>query len=252
MPSLRLAVGQSYNEPEIDKSSDFPPPGVQDCASKECRMGFPRDCDICVRAKINTHLFDGSLELDLRPIKGANPLVMLVGQDPTITKGKIYTVLDLENRNSSLYKYIVGEILQPTGLKIDNIYTTDLVKCRFPNNQTPKIISESHNVTIKEFLTPFFFNCRQWLFQELRDFRPKIIISFGEPVHQLLVEEFGWPVPIRMKDAFSNVYSVLVFDHSTYYAPCIHINSKRQPHYRELWNKFIQSLRETVIAARII
>jgi uracil-DNA glycosylase len=214
-------------------------------------MGFPTDCKVCVRAKINTHLFDGSLELDLRPVKGANPSVMLVGQDPTITKGRIYSVLDLENTNGSLYKYIVGEILQPVGIKIDNIYATDLVKCHFPNNQTPKIISKNHSMTIKEFLTPFFFSCRQWLFQELRDFCPKIIISFGEPVHQLLVEQFSWEVPSGMKDAFSNVYSVLVFDDNTYYAPCIHINSKGKPHYRNLWNKFIQRLKETVISAHI-
>jgi uracil-DNA glycosylase family 4 len=159
--------------------------------------------------------------------------------------------LDLENANSSLHEYIVGEILQPTGIKIDDIYATDLVKCRFPNNQTPRIISKSHDMTIKEFLTPFFFNCRQWLFQELRDFHPKMIISLGEPVHQLLIEQFSWDVPARMKDAFGNVYSVLVFDHNTYYAPCIHINSKRHSHYRNLWNEFIQRLRETVVSAGI-
>ena len=214
-------------------------------------MGFPRDCDICVQAKINTHLFEGSLELDLRPVKGADPSVMLVGQDPTIAKGKIYSVLDLENPKSRLYKYIVGEILQPAGIKIDNIYATDLVKCRFPNNQTPKIISKSNDITIKEFLTPFFFNCRQWLFQELRDFHPKIVVSFGEPVHQLLVGQFSWDVPSRMKDAFGDVYDVRLLGDSTYYAPCIHINSKGKPHYRNLWNKFIQHLRETTITVRI-
>ena len=215
-------------------------------------MGFPRACDVCVRENINTHLFQGSLELDLRPVKGANPSVMLVGQDPTVTKGKIYSVLDLESRGSLLYKYIVGEILQPVGIKIDNIYATDLVKCRFSNNQTPRIISKSHDMTIKKFLTPFFFNCRRWFLQELNEIHPRIIVSFGEPVHQLLVEQFGWDVPPTMKDAFSNVYSVAVFDNNIYYAPCIHMNSKRHSHYRKLWNKFVQSLSEVVISARII
>jgi uracil-DNA glycosylase family 4 len=214
-------------------------------------MSFPTDCDICVRAKINAHLFGGSLELNLRPVKGANPSVMLVGQDPTIAKGKICSVLDLENKNSSLYKYVVGEILQPTGIKIDNIYGTDLVKCRFPNNQTPKIISKSRDITIKEFLTPFFLNCRQWLFQEIRDFHPKIVISFGEPAHQLLLEQFSWDVPSGMRDAFGCVYGVSVFGNNIYYAPCIHINSKGKPHYRNLWDTFIQRLKETVISAHI-
>jgi uracil-DNA glycosylase family 4 len=218
-------------------------------------MGFPTDCDICVRAKINTHLFDGSLELDLRPVKGANPSVMLVGQDPTVANGKICSVLDLEKPKSRLYGYIVGEILQPAGLAIDNVYATDLVKCRFPDNQTPNVICETHRkthrITMKEFLTPFFLNCQQWLFQELNEIHPKIIVSFGEPVHQLLIEQFSWDVPPGMKDAFSNVYRVLVFDYNTYYAPCIHISSKQQRHYRALWDKFIQRLKETVILAHI-
>jgi uracil-DNA glycosylase family 4 len=198
------------------------------------------------------HLFRGNIELNLKPVKGANPSVFLVGQDPTIAKGEIYSVLDLENTNSSLYKYIVGEILQPAGLKIDDIYATDLIKCRFPNNQTPRTISQRHGMTIGDFLAPFFFNCRQWFLQELRDIHPKIILSFGEPVHQLLIKEFGWAVPTRMKDAFSNVYNVGLLDDSVYYAPCIHINSRRQPHYRNLWSKFIQNLKEAVISARSI
>jgi len=213
-------------------------------------MGFPRDCDICVQAKINTHLFHGDIELNLKPVKGANPSVLLVGQDPTIAKGRIYSVLDLENTSSSLYKYIVGEILQPAGLKIDNIYATDLIKCRFPNNQTPKIISQSHGVKMRDFLTPFFLNCRRWLIQELRDIHPRIVLSFGEPVHQLLIQEFSWTVPIGMKDAFGNMYIVGLFHDNVYYIPCIHINSKRHPHYRNRWNGFIQSLKKTVISAR--
>ncbi len=209
-------------------------------------MGFPKDCDICVKTKINTHLFNGNIELALRPIKGANPSVLLAGQDPTISKGQVSSVLDLENTSGSLYKYIVAEILEPAGIKLDNIYATDLVKCHFPANKTPKAISKNHGITIKDFLTPFFCNCRQWFFQEVLEIHPKIILSFGEPVHQLLIEEFGWAVPTEMKDAFSNIYKVSLLGNNIFYAPCIHINSKEHLHYKNLWNKFIQNLRGAV------
>jgi len=215
-------------------------------------MSFPKDCDVCVKAKVNTHLFHGNIELALRPIKGTNPSVLLAGQDPTIAKGQVYSVLDLENTRGSLYKYIVAEILEPAGLKLDNVYATDLVKCRFPENQTPKAISTNHGMTIKDFLSPFFYNCRHWFFQEAKEAHPKIILSFGEPVHQLLIKEFDWAVPTKMKDAFSNIYKVSLLGHNTFYAPCIHINSKRHPHYKNLWNKFIQNLREAVISADIV
>jgi len=45
-------------------------------------MGFTKSCDICAEAEINSNLFHGSIEFDLRPVKGTNPSVLLVGQDP--------------------------------------------------------------------------------------------------------------------------------------------------------------------------
>ncbi len=124
-------------------------------------MGFPRYCDICLREKTNADFFDGNIELNLKAIIGDSHWVLLVGQDPTVARGAIYSALDLDNTSGRLYKYVVGEILQPVGLSVDDTYATDLIKCRFPNNQTPKIISQNHGIGIREFLSPFFSNCRQ-------------------------------------------------------------------------------------------
>ena len=55
-----------------------------------------------------------------------------------------------------------------------------------------------------------------------------------------------------MKGAFGDVYSVSLLGENVYYVPCIHIRSKNQPHYSNLWDKFIQRLNETVVAALII
>ena len=214
-------------------------------------MGFPKNCDTCVELKVNRHLYHGNLKLALRPFKGAKPSVLLAGQDPTIAKGQVYSALDLENTKGALYKYIVGEILEPAGLTLDNVYATDLVKCHFPNNQTPKAISKKHGISMKDFVFPFFLNCRRWFLQEVQEIRPKILLSFGEPAHQLLTEEFGWPVPARMKDAFSNIYEVRLLSDSSLYAPCVHINSKGHVHYKNLWNRFIQNLREAGISSAI-
>ena len=215
-------------------------------------MRVPEFCDICVREEINADLFRGNIELGPKAFKGTNPSVMLVGQDPTITKGQVHSVLDLENTSSLLYKYVVIEILEPIGLKLDNIYATNLVKCRFLYNQTPKTISEDHGMAIKDFLFPFFHNCRQHFFSEVRQVHPKIILAFGEPIHQLLIEEFGWSVPPKMKDAFSKIYYVSLLGDDAYYIPCIHINSRNKLHYKNLWSSFIQNSKEHVILAGVI
>jgi len=215
-------------------------------------MGFPENCDICVEQKVNAHLYHGTLKLALRPFKGTKPSILLAGQDPTIAKREVYSALDLENERGTLYKYIVGKILEPAGFTLDSVYATDLVKCHFPDNQTPKTIAKKHRISMKDFLFPFFLNCRRWFLKEVQEIQPKILLSFGEPAHQLLTEEFGWVVPIGMKDAFSNIYEVKLLGDSTLYAPCIHITSKNvHVHYKNLWNRFVQNLREAVISRSI-
>ena len=215
-------------------------------------MGLPETCDICAKGKINAGLFQGSIEMGSRPFKGPNPSVMLVGQDPTIAKGQVDSVLDLENPSGQLYRFLVTEILEQVGLKVENVYATDLVKCRFPNNQTPRAISQNHRIGIKDFLCPFFRNCRQWFFQEAREIRPMLVLSLGQPVHQMLIEEFGWDIPSGMKDAFSKFCKVQLLGENTFYVPCIHINSRAHSHYKDRWKKFTENLEEALDSAGIV
>jgi uracil-DNA glycosylase family 4 len=216
------------------------------------KLSYPKGCDFCIKAKTNSHLFSGNIELLTKPIRGTNPSIMLVGQDPTIAKGQVYSVLDLENTSGNLYKYITVDILNHAGQTLNNIYATNLIKCQFPNNQTPKSISEKHKVKMKDFLYPFFNNCKHWFFKEVHKIHPKIILSLGEPVHQLLVEEFSWSVPETMKATFSNVYNVNLLDRNVLYIPCIHINTRRHRYYKERWQKFILNLKKAAKSANII
>ena len=215
------------------------------------KLSYPKECDFCITAKTNSHLFSGNIELLTKPIRGTNPSIMLVGQDPTIAKGQVYSALDLENTSGNLYKYISVDILNHAGQTLNNIYATNLIKCQFPNNQTPKSISEKHKVKVKDFLYPFFNNCKHWFFKEVNKIRPKIILSLGEPVHQLLVEEFSWSVPGTMKAAFSNVYKVNLLAYNVLYIPCIHINTKQHKYYKERWQKFILNLKKAAKSANI-
>lgn len=157
--------------------------------------------------------------------------------------------MGLEEKKSPLYTYIVTEILKPAGLELDEVYATNLIKCRFPNNQTPRDISKRHGMSMKEFLAPFWHNCERWFRQEVREIHPKIVLSFGEPAHQLLAEGFCWNVSTRIKEAFGNIYEVRLLGENVHYAPCIHINSRGHEHYKKQgvhWNTFIQNLRKVV------
>lgn len=218
-------------------------------------MGYPETCDLCVRKKTNAHLFEGDIELSVRPFKGNNPKVMLVGLNPTLRDRRVSYVFDLENEHSSLYRYIVDDILKPTGLDLEDIYAINLVKCTFPDE--PRRICEEANLgkkneAVKEFISPFFQHCRQYFEAEVREIKPKILVAFGEIPHQMLVEEFGWnkqKVEKGMKNAFGNVYPVNLFGDDILYAPCIRKRAEGHVELRNRFPTFVENLKKYVISA---
>ena len=215
-------------------------------------MCYPKLCKECIKKGTNSDLFNGDLELCVWPYQGSDPKVMFIGQDPTIAKGYKDTVLDLYNKKGTLYKYIVGDILNPINLSIDNVYATNIIKCRFPNNQTPSSVAKQHKILLTTFLRPFFNDCSKWLYDELVNFRPKLIITFGEPTHQMFLEEFKkfiYKISMQMKDAFGEVYKINLLDFTCYYCPCIHINTRGKSHYEALWGEFINNLKKLVSSA---
>jgi len=210
-------------------------------------MGYPDKCDFCVKEALTAVAFTGNLELSVQPFIGTSPLVMIVGQDPTLTRRDVDTVLELNKPHSRLYRYLVGEILEPAGIDLaKDIYATNLIKCRFPKNETPRVIAENRKESLRDFLHLFFQNCKQWFAEEVKEIRPRIVLVLGQPVHQMLVGEWLLSVPFMMKDGFGNVYPVNLCDHKTIHTPCIHYNSRGHRYYKNLWSQFVDNLARTV------
>jgi uracil-DNA glycosylase family 4 len=216
-------------------------------------MGYPDICNKCVKQKVNVDLFQGNIKLIAKPFKGNKPKVMLVGLNPTLGKGDASCVLELNNKRSSIFKFIVDKILKPVGLKLEDTYATNLVKCTFPNNQEARDICKDAKtnikITVKDFYSPFFHNCREHFEAEVREIKPKIIISFGEIPHQLIVEAFSLDVEKAMKKAFSKIYRVNLLGHEAYYAPCIREAAKGHKVLSELLPVFIKNLKKEVKSA---
>jgi uracil-DNA glycosylase len=220
-------------------------------------MGYPKECNLCRQKKITKGIGIEDLKLSVKPFqKGKNPYVMLVGLNPTLTKKQVKVVFELDDDDSTIYKYIVQDILPHVGLKIDDIYATNLVKCTF--SQEPRIICErtygkKDNKTVKTFLSPFFQNCRRYFTEEIMEINPKILISFGEVPHQLIVDGFNLTqqnVNVNMKEAFGNIYRVPMHGRDVFYVPCIRLVAKNHPYFRNSWEMFVKRLKETVNPAQ--
>jgi uracil-DNA glycosylase family 4 len=221
-------------------------------------MGYPEACDICVKErvkeKIKARLFEGDVELSVKPFKGSKPKIVLVGLNPTLSDRKVEYVLELDNKNSSIYKFIVDEILKPVGLKLDHIYATNLVKCTFPDNHEPGRICRNEKAT-KEFLFSLFRYCRKHFETEVHEIKPKILILLGKIPHQLLVEAFNLDeqgFEKEMKKSFSHIYHIDLLGHEIFYAPCIRKKAEGHQYLKNLFPIFLKNLRKFVISTGIV
>lgn len=92
------------------------------------------------------------------------------GQDPTISERQVDTVLDLANKGGRLYNYIFGELLGPLGVTPEMVYATNLIKCRFPNNQTQKRFVRDIKRRWKNSCSHFLINAGSGLWKSWRRF----------------------------------------------------------------------------------
>lgn len=105
------------------------------------------------------------------------------------------------------------------------IYATNLVKCQFDR---PPSLSQGGAL---KFLTPRFEYCKQYLFKEIENFKPDIVLTLGESAHKLFFKEIkvlNGNLAGKMKDDFTGKFiEVKLNDIVFNYSPCLHIKTYR-------------------------
>lgn len=220
-------------------------------------MGYPASCQLCVEQEVRQTCLKAPIELNCRPFMPADsPQILVVGQDPTIRSAEASTVLMLDRPGNPVYNFIKGKILNPLDLSLDDIAATNAVKCSFPGNRPPNSIARENRLQLRDesrargirvetaFLRPFFDKCAQYLVEEIQELRPRVVLSLGEPCHQLLVTSFGWPIRLRLKEVFRGSFTVET-PFNVAYVPCAHQNRQHE-FYRGRWPEFLETLESAV------
>jgi uracil-DNA glycosylase len=150
---------------------------------------------------------------------------MLVGQDPTVRKNpaRVKQVLMLDQPQGQLSRWLRNLI----GVRVFDqvtIYATNIVKCSF--SKPPSDYDKGG----LRFLLPYANNCREHLSREVARYAPNLVISLGEPSHNLFRKMLDRPDVIceSMQDAFTGSFvqasiGSVLFD----YTPCLHIQTFR-------------------------
>jgi uracil-DNA glycosylase family 4 len=186
-------------------------------------------------------------KLQVRPYIGKSVNVFIIGQDPTLSTRQASCVLELDQEDSPIRKYIEESILHPLGFTVDDVYATNAVKCTFPSMKTPSCWAKEKRIPVERFLSiPFFRNCRRYLTKELVNVKPRIVFALGQPTHRLLVSAYRWKIKLDMIDVFGQVFKIRN-PVSTLYVPVIHYNSRGLKHYREHWHELYKNVMEHIV-----
>lgn len=194
-------------------------------ADLRIRFGYPVHCTEC-------DLFDDK-PLNLQRINpyyksGNSTRVMLIGQDPTIFDrpdrvNEVLMLKETRGRNGQLRRWIENELFGKEKFEKIELYSTNLVKCQF--SKPP-----STNGALK-FLEPRFKKCKKYLLDEIENFKPTVVLTFGEPAHILFSKELTiikGNLNEKMKEDFNGSFFRASLNNIEFdYSPCLHIKTFR-------------------------
>jgi len=184
------------------------------------KFGYPHNCDKCkdfpyIKLKLPTPYHNKFTN---------NKRVMLIGQDPYIYRDpdRVECVLMMDQENSQLSKWL-HDVFGDSFQKIE-LYATNAVKCPVKRESS---ISLNRALNL---LQPCFNFCKAYLVEEIVNFKPTIVLTFGEPAHKLFISilDNNSLVKDSMKEAFTGEFTkVSVRATNFQYSPCLHIKTYR-------------------------
>ncbi len=184
-------------------------------------FGYPKECDEC------SCLNDSGRSLKVLPFyqEGGPFRLMLIGQDPTIRRRaeRVKHVLMLDDENSQLSRWL-HRLFEQKNFNSITIYATNVVKCSFS-----KPPSDFKGGGYK-FLKKYAEKCRPYLAMEVKSFKPDLVITLGQPTHQIFREvlDDSTVLDSRMKEAFTGNFKTVSIDKYKFdYSPCLHIQTFR-------------------------
>jgi uracil-DNA glycosylase family 4 len=145
--------------------------------------------------------------------------IMFVGENPSWSKGQTIPFAESTPSGQALDEYY----LRPLQLSRNDVWITDLFKCRYPKNvyhEKPK-----HGREIQEVAK----TCSGlWLLREIRFAQPKVVITLGNnEVCQRLRRAFDLPTPQAFADAVGKPHQVTLDGVAITLFPMIHPDISR-------------------------
>jgi uracil-DNA glycosylase family 4 len=162
--------------------------------------------------------------------------IVMVGHSPYVRSSqKAEYVLKIDRQKQGLYKYITGEILEPLGININNVYFTNLLKCLTDN--------PPENIRPKAVFDEMLNNCKDLFEKEILIIRPKIIISLSECVLKFISKKY-YKEELSMQRSFGEMFDIRISDNDYKFIPVNHILRKNSQAWKFYLPKQTDKLKE--------
>lgn len=179
--------------------------------------GLETKIEKCIRCKSDSNISEYILSVKPTCYVGSqNPKVMLIGHSPAVRTSEPATVvLKLDRKTQPLFRYINEKILFPLGIKMSEVYATNLIKC-----QTSSLPEDIKKEVV--FFDRCFAHCKNLLEDEIERVKPELIISLSETVLKILSFEYLGK-KLKMKDSFAQILKLSINEKTYNYIPLVHI-----------------------------
>lgn len=203
------------------------------------KYGYPHQCDKCkdlpyIKLKLPTPYHNKVT---------SNKRVMLIGQDPYIYRDpdRVECVLMLDQENGQLSRWL-KDVLGENSFHEVELYATNVVKCPVKRDSSASL------KRVLNLIQPCFEYCKDYLVEEIGNFKPTMVLTFGEPAHKLFISILDNNDLFKgsMKEAFTGEFiKASVRNVSFQYSPCLHIKTYRVADtYGKRVEKFKYNLRK--------
>ena len=148
---------------------------------------------------------------------------MFIGENPSWAENQEEPF----SPNTISGKALDKHYLKPLGLTRDNVWITDIIKCRYPKEELLDIYHNKvkYNKEIQETTKNC---CDLWLVTEVVHARPHIIITLSDKeVYQRFRKLFNLQTPAKFADAIGRPFKVEIAGYSTTLFPMIHPDISR-------------------------
>lgn len=158
----------------------------------------------------------------LPPVSAPVPVkLLLIGENPSWAEEQQTPFDPRTISGQALDRYY----LEPLGLKRDEVWITDLFKCRYP-----KDIYRKKGKYDREIQVVADTCARQWLIKELCYASPKVVASLSDrEVYQRLRRILNLHTPSKFQQAVGQPWSVKLGEVATLLFPMIHPDISRPP-----------------------